>query len=68
MGVCMELWKGLFSDLVGIMSALVMGFLPVMAIWFAWYFISHIMKETQNTNTFARASNDDKNGGSDIPS
>ncbi len=41
----MELWSELFSDSVGIMSALVIAFLIGMAGWFAWYFITHMMNE-----------------------
>ena len=43
----MELWGELFSDSVGVMSALVIAFLIAMAIWFAWYFISHMMKDSE---------------------
>jgi predicted permease len=42
----MELWSELFSDSVGIMSALVIGFIILMAIWFAWYFIVHMMRDS----------------------
>jgi hypothetical protein len=43
----MELWGELFSDSVGVMSALVIGFMIFMAIWFTWYFISHMMKYSE---------------------
>lgn len=41
----MELWSELFSDSVGIMSALVIAFLILMAVWFTWYFITHMMND-----------------------
>jgi len=43
----MELWGELFSDSVGILSALVIAFLIAMAVWFVWYFISHMMKDSE---------------------
>jgi len=41
----MELWSQLFSDSVGIMSALVIAFVVLMGIWFAWYFITRMMNK-----------------------
>lgn len=43
----MELWGELFSDSRGILSALVIGFMILMAVFFAWYFIGHMMKESE---------------------
>ncbi len=44
----MELWSQLFSDSVGIASAVVIAFVILMGIWFAWYFITHMMKDGKN--------------------
>jgi len=41
----MELWRLLFSDSVGIASAIVIAGVIVMGVWFAWYFITHMMKD-----------------------
>ena len=41
----MELWSELFSDSVGIMSALVIAFMILVAVWFTWYFITHMMND-----------------------
>ncbi|NND92102.1 MAG: DUF3149 domain-containing protein [Granulosicoccus sp.] len=49
----MELWAELFSDSVGIMSALVIGFLILMALWFAWYFITHMMRDGEKNDESA---------------
>lgn len=43
----MELWSELFSDSVGIMSAAVIAFILVMAAYFAWYFITHMMHDSE---------------------
>lgn len=43
----MELWSELFSDSVGILSAAVIAFILVMAVYFAWFFITHMMKESE---------------------
>ncbi len=43
----MELWGELFSDSVGILSALVIGFMILMAVYFTWYFIGHMMKDSE---------------------
>jgi len=42
-----ELWSELFSDTRGILSALVIGFMILMAVFFTWYFIGHMMKESE---------------------
>lgn len=44
----MELWSELFSDSVGILSAAVIAFILVMAAYFAWFFITHMMRESEN--------------------
>ena len=41
----MDLWAQLFSDSVGIMSALVIGFMILMGGWFVWYFITHMVND-----------------------
>lgn len=46
----MELWAQLFSDSVGILSAVVIGFTVLMAVWFAWYFITHMMNDSKAQN------------------
>lgn len=46
----MELWAQLFSDSVGILSAFVIGFTLLMAVWFAWYFITHMMSDSKAQN------------------
>jgi hypothetical protein len=46
----MELWGELFSDSVGVMSALVIAFMIGMGIWFVWYFISHMMKGSEKND------------------
>jgi hypothetical protein len=43
----MELWRQLFSDSVGIASALVIAIVVAMAVWFAWYFITHMMRDSK---------------------
>lgn len=43
----MELWSELFSDSVGILSAAVIAFILVMAAYFAWFFITHMMRESE---------------------
>ena len=43
----MELWSELFSDSVGILSAAVIAFILVMAVYFAWFFITHMMRESE---------------------
>jgi len=43
----MELWAELFSDWVGILSASAIAFTILMAFWFAWYFVSHMIKDSE---------------------
>ena len=43
----MELWSELFSDSVGILSAAVIAFLLLMAVYFTWFFITHMMRESE---------------------
>ncbi|MGQ7847477.1 DUF3149 domain-containing protein [Granulosicoccus sp. 3-233] len=43
----MELWSELFSDSVGILSAAVIAFILAMAVYFTWFFISHMMRESE---------------------
>jgi len=41
----MELWSQLFSDSVGIASAVVIVGVIIMGAWFAWYFITRMMND-----------------------
>jgi hypothetical protein len=64
----MELWGELFSDSVGVMSALVIGFMIFMAIWFTWYFISHMMKYSEKMGAASNSNTREKNREPDAPS
>lgn len=46
----MELLRELMSDSVGIMSALVIAFVILMGIWFAWYFIRNMMNDSSGND------------------
>jgi predicted negative regulator of RcsB-dependent stress response len=50
------------------MSALVIGFIIVMGFWFTWYFISHMMKDSEKNDSVANSSPRDKNFEPDAPS
>lgn len=55
----MDLWSELFSDSVGILSALVIAFLILMAVWFVWYFITHMMSESEMLSEPEKKNNSD---------
>lgn len=41
----MELWSQLFSDPVGIASAITIAIVIIIGAWFVWYFITRMMND-----------------------